>query len=585
MTAMVLMRALFFICLQCPNNIYRIYITNFPNIKSENIEYVIVRLIQAIVFSLAILNYSISFYVFIISSSRFRRQVKYVLVKKCWKRCMQWHYLTNNQVAPQNVESFTDLWWTVDDAEKEITFEYHVKSTGWIALGISPAGGMKGADIAVEWVETSGKVYLQDRHAVGNTRPILDNTTQDWFVLQGREKDGLTAIRFKRLLDTCDSMDVPIKSGTNILIYAYGLVDLDSNQSEIDIIYHDTRRNTRIIPLRSYADPPSDEKFNGLDTFEFRLNNYLVPSTGTTYHCKIYKVPNKYPVKRHAIAHKILVDSQNTDLIHHLDLYECDPMATFNDEKLPDDLCDDIYDEVKLCSSNFATVWAVGGDIVTRRDNSGIRFYLGNKHRKHDLGFLTLGIRADPFGLAIPLRVDRFTIDSYCPSEASRNFPKSGINVIFALPHTHLQGASIWTKLIGNNTAIQYLFNAETYDFNYQFQNRLPKPIKLYPGDSFATRCIYNTMNKNVSTVGGERTRDEMCLHMFTYYPRMNDLYTCVTINDKSAWQDIMNTSSSIDNKIIKEWFLAKTWTSESKIQCLPVLPTYEDLKPEGCNL
>ncbi|CAF0819729.1 unnamed protein product [Adineta steineri] len=107
MTAMVLMRALFFICLQCPNNIYRIYITNFPNIKSENIGYVIVRLIQAIVFSLAILNYSISFYVFIISSSRFRRQVKYVLVKKCWKRCMQWHYLTNNQVAPQNVESFS----------------------------------------------------------------------------------------------------------------------------------------------------------------------------------------------------------------------------------------------------------------------------------------------------------------------------------------------------------------------------------------------------------------------------------------------------------------------------------------------
>lgn len=31
-----------------------------------------------------------------------------------------------------------DLWWTVDDAEKEITFELHVKSTGWVALGISP---------------------------------------------------------------------------------------------------------------------------------------------------------------------------------------------------------------------------------------------------------------------------------------------------------------------------------------------------------------------------------------------------------------------------------------------------------------
>jgi hypothetical protein len=31
-----------------------------------------------------------------------------------------------------------DLWWTIDDSEKEILFEYHVKSTDWIALGISP---------------------------------------------------------------------------------------------------------------------------------------------------------------------------------------------------------------------------------------------------------------------------------------------------------------------------------------------------------------------------------------------------------------------------------------------------------------
>jgi len=31
-----------------------------------------------------------------------------------------------------------DLYWTVDDDKREIIFELHVKSTGWIALGISP---------------------------------------------------------------------------------------------------------------------------------------------------------------------------------------------------------------------------------------------------------------------------------------------------------------------------------------------------------------------------------------------------------------------------------------------------------------
>jgi hypothetical protein len=31
-----------------------------------------------------------------------------------------------------------DLWWTVNDITQEITFELHMKTIGWIALGISP---------------------------------------------------------------------------------------------------------------------------------------------------------------------------------------------------------------------------------------------------------------------------------------------------------------------------------------------------------------------------------------------------------------------------------------------------------------
>ena len=35
-------------------------------------------------------------------------------------------------------KDFADLWWSVDGAEREIVFELHVRTTGWIALGISP---------------------------------------------------------------------------------------------------------------------------------------------------------------------------------------------------------------------------------------------------------------------------------------------------------------------------------------------------------------------------------------------------------------------------------------------------------------
>ena len=46
---------------------------------------------------------------------------------------------------------------------------------------------------------------------------MIDDTTQDWFALQGREQNGWTAIQFKRLLDTCDPMDYAIKVNTSIL--------------------------------------------------------------------------------------------------------------------------------------------------------------------------------------------------------------------------------------------------------------------------------------------------------------------------------------------------------------------------------
>jgi hypothetical protein len=48
-------------------------------------------------------------------------------------------------------------------------------------------------------------------------------------------------------------------------------------------------------------------------------------------------------------------------------MYECDPAAQYDDNKLPDGLCNDIYPELSLCTSNIATGWAVGGDDVRLR--------------------------------------------------------------------------------------------------------------------------------------------------------------------------------------------------------------------------
>ncbi|CAF4835640.1 unnamed protein product [Rotaria sp. Silwood1] len=260
-------------------------------------------------------------------------------------------------------------------------------------------------------------------------------------------------------------------------------------------------------------------------------------------------------------------------------MYECDPTAQFDDNNLPDDLCDAIYQQTASCAYNGAIVWDVGGNdmvafpeeagypmggdfpikyymvqihyhnpnqLSNRTDSSGIRLYIGKELRQYDLGYLTLGTISTPRALAIPPKVERFIIDSYCSATATMNFPEEGITIVSAFPHMHSHGRSAWTKLIRNKTALQYLFDTEEYDSNYQYENRLSQPIKLYRGDKLATRCIYNTMNEDTITLGGERAEDEMCRHVMKYYPRVNNMYNCVMMNSPQIWNSMMNTSSSV---------------------------------------
>ncbi|CAF1097141.1 unnamed protein product [Adineta steineri] len=341
-------------------------------------------------------------------------------------------------------------------------------------------------------------------------------------------------------------------------------------------------------------------------------------------------------------------------------MFECNPTVVFDDNNLPDGECDDIYRQIQECAGNIATGWSVGGESIVefpeiagypvggdfetkyymvqmhydnpkkmsnRRDSSGIRFHLGNELRQHDLGYLTFGTDSNAVGIAIPPGANRFILNSYCPVSATNQFPKSGITVTTAFPHTHLQGSSVWMKIIRDKKAVDYLFNAESYDFNYQFENRFPKPVQLYPvkflisallffshiinsfiGDEFATLCIYNTMNKDEITLGGERAKDEMCLHMFTYYPRMNDFYSCINANSEKAWKQVMNATDPLEDYMkFQQLFRDLKWTPESvrkwqefydnasrllfggragnyTLEELPRLPEYIDLKPSQCK-
>ena len=60
----------------------------------------------------------------------------------------------------------------------------------------------------------------------------------------------------------------------------------------------------------------------------------------------------------------MLINDENRDLVHHLLLYECDALASFNDSNLPRGICDEMLIQAGRCMLYIAIGWAVGGQMV-----------------------------------------------------------------------------------------------------------------------------------------------------------------------------------------------------------------------------
>ncbi|CAF3218647.1 unnamed protein product [Rotaria sp. Silwood2] len=85
LTAMILVRVGLLIVMISPYLLQRIYTISTLTANNSPIFQAILQLTAAITVSLFNLNYAGSFYIFLISSTRFRRQVKYVFINKCWR--------------------------------------------------------------------------------------------------------------------------------------------------------------------------------------------------------------------------------------------------------------------------------------------------------------------------------------------------------------------------------------------------------------------------------------------------------------------------------------------------------------------
>jgi hypothetical protein len=106
-----------------------------------------------------------------------------------------------------------------------------VKTPGWVAIAMGPAHG--NSDVWIGFVNAAGQLILEDSDnaskAGDHPKDSSRGGTDDLFDFSGSESGGITTIEFKRLLNTGDSLDIPLVPGNNSITWALGQTDLLTN--------------------------------------------------------------------------------------------------------------------------------------------------------------------------------------------------------------------------------------------------------------------------------------------------------------------------------------------------------------------
>ncbi|XP_019953089.2 DBH-like monooxygenase protein 2 homolog [Paralichthys olivaceus] len=449
------------------------------------------------------------------------------------------------------------LEWGFDKLQGDITFKLTVNTTGWVGLGFSPSGIMKGADMVIGGVGPSGN-YFTDRHATGKSMPLVD-THQSYTLLFLNESEGRTIMKFQRALQTCDDQDFHITDQPIKLIYAYGTTD--------EVSYHNKRRGTKEVNLLNYM-PRSSLPISSY--ISATVENVTVPAIHTYYHCKVMKFPN-LRTKHH--IYLIVPEIEHPDIVHHMLLYRCPSSVT----ETYDNQCF-VGDKGDICFGVVAA-WGVGGGVYElpenvgipvgggdsdtlyrleihynnvhleagRTDNSGLRLYYTAQLREHDVGILMTGVLPfDHIQYRIPPNVQQFHTYGVCNttlfSQSMDSVPD--LQVFGVLLHTHLAGRQVRAVHYRNGKQINSLAFDENYSFEVQQIVNMGKIKTIKPNDEIAVECIYNTLNRTKVTKMGLGTTDEMCLAFLFYYPAIG-ITSCISHPMTNA---LLNTSYEVSD-------------------------------------
>ena len=105
------------------------------------------------------------------------------------------------------------------------SIQVEARTVGWVALALSHSKSIQDADIVIGWVSEGGQAELKDFHS-RDGRTVEEDHSQDYELVVGYEDEGVTVLRFRRKIETCDrDFDLPVTNDTFRVIWAYSESD------------------------------------------------------------------------------------------------------------------------------------------------------------------------------------------------------------------------------------------------------------------------------------------------------------------------------------------------------------------------
>lgn len=191
----------------------------------------------------------------------------------------QVYLLGSDPAAPENGAA---IHWRLD--EEYVYIAVAARATGWLAFGISEAGGMLGTDMVMFTAARPDE--LVDAYTGDERYPQIDDCDGNWEMVSSNvdTNGGFIMFETKRLLNTNDPQDKPILDDASTIFAPTRVIAAWGDSEEVG--YHGLNRARGSVRFYGTGDDESTFQVSmqsAEGSFEVRAIEYLIPETETYY--------------------------------------------------------------------------------------------------------------------------------------------------------------------------------------------------------------------------------------------------------------------------------------------------------------